>query len=79
MSGIELRARAQDVRSGLPVVLVTGRPKAIDLSIGIGSIALCKPVTRDALKAVLDDVFDNESIGIPHLGTATGSGTSAQS
>jgi len=57
MSGVELAARARDARPGLPVVLVTGKPEALDISIRVGALALCKPVSRESLDGVLHDAL----------------------
>jgi CheY-like chemotaxis protein len=59
MSGVELARRARDARPGLPVILVTGKTDAIELSIKTGSLALCKPVTRDSLSGVLEEALDD--------------------
>jgi len=57
ISGVELAARVCEARPGLPVVFVTGKPDAIDTSIRVGSLALCKPVTRECLGAILKDAL----------------------
>jgi len=61
MSGIELAARARDARPGLPVVFVTGKPDALELSIRVGSLALCKPVTRERLDGILQDALESHT------------------
>ena len=60
MSGVELAARAREARPGVPVVFVTGKPDALDVSIQLGTLALCKPVTRESLSGVLESAFDAE-------------------
>ena len=58
ISGIELANCVHDVRPEVPVVLVTGAASAIDLAANLGMLALCKPITRERLAAVLDEALD---------------------
>src|SRR5262245_20150864 len=57
MSGIELAHRVHDARPGLPLVLITGIPHAIDVAVATGSLAVPKPVTRTRLADILEDAL----------------------
>jgi len=57
MSGVEFSRMAQDVRPGLPVLLISGKVDAIASAIEAGSLALEKPISRARLVAVLEDAL----------------------
>ena len=55
MSGVDFARLTREVRPGIPVVLVTGRPDGIDFAIDAGTIPLLKPFTPDQLEALWTD------------------------
>jgi two-component system cell cycle response regulator CpdR len=59
MSGIELAQRTNDARPGLPLILVTGIPGALDRALNADTIVLPKPITRNRLARIIDEALEN--------------------
>ena len=55
MSGVEFARITREIRPGIPVALVTGRPDGIDFAIDAGAIPLLKPFTPEQLEALWAD------------------------
>ena len=58
MSGIELARRTHDARPGVPFILITGIPRALDEAVEAGDLVIPKPVTRARLATVIQDALD---------------------
>ncbi len=57
MSGVDFRRFAQDIRPGLPVILISGKLDAIASALKEGSLALEKPISTTRLVAVLEEAL----------------------
>ena len=61
IGGVELRRRAQIMRPGLPVVLMSGRPDGLATAAHVGLFALQKPFTRFRMLCELDAAIGRRS------------------
>ena len=55
MSGVEFARRVVDIRPGVPVAMVTGRPDGIQSAFEAGAIPILKPLTPERLQLLLRD------------------------
>lgn len=58
MSGIDFANRARAARPGMPIVLVTGDPEAVDEVLRSGAVALLKPYTFDTLRQIIAEALE---------------------
>ena len=57
MGGLEFTRKAQTVRPGVPVVIVTGDTDAMESVLESGAVALLKPYSAATLERVLEDAL----------------------
>jgi len=62
IGGVELRRRAQIMRPGLPVVLMSGRPDGLATMVHAGLFTLQKPFTRFRMLVEIDAAIGRKSV-----------------
>ena len=62
IGGVELRRRAQIMRPGLPVVLMSGRPDGLATAAHAGLFALQKPFSRFRMLCEIDAAIGRKSV-----------------
>src|SRR5262252_3210487 len=68
MSGVEFARLTREIRPGVPVALITGRPDGIDYAIDAGTIPLLKPFSPEQLETLWADAVNQTREKAPKRG-----------